>query len=100
MWAQLVKARLKAGKEDEMRRLDEEFQARGRGGSTGWVKDFTLRDQKDPQVYYILVYFESEEKARANERSPEQQEMYGRMQQLFDGQPEFVDLEPVSESSR
>jgi heme-degrading monooxygenase HmoA len=100
MWAQLVRARIKSGSEDQLRALDEEFAARGQDGSTGWERTIVLRNQDDPQERLILVFFESEEKARENERSPRQQELLGRVQQLYDGQPEFVNLIPEVEHSR
>jgi hypothetical protein len=100
MWAQLIKFRVKPGAEDQLRSIEKEFEARGRDGSTGWVRTFALHDQNDPQVYYNLVYFESEEKARENERRSQQSDLIGRMQALMDGSPEFVDLLPVFEASR
>lgn len=100
MWAQLIKARVKAGAEDEIRQLQEEFMARGRDGSTGWVRSVVLQNQDDPQEYYNIVFFESEEKARANEGNPQQQELVSRLQSLFEGRPEFVNLIPVNEYNR
>jgi heme-degrading monooxygenase HmoA len=100
MWAQLIKARMKPGREDDIQRLQQEFEARGRDGSTGWVRSFGLQNQNDPQEYYTLVFFESEEKARENERTPEQAAMVQRLQDHFEGPPEFVDLIPFYEASR
>jgi hypothetical protein len=60
-----------------------------------------MRDQKDPNVAYMLVVFESEEKARARERDPRRQEglagVRATMAEIFDGPPEFVDLNVVRE---
>lgn len=97
MWAQLIKARVKRGREDEVRRLPQEFEQRGRAA---WERLMTFQDQHDPSAYYVLVVFESEEKARENERSPEQAERLRRMQELFEGPPEYVDLNVVYEASR
>jgi hypothetical protein len=48
----------------------------------------------------LAVYFESEQKARANERSQNHQVLLGQMLSLIDGQPEYVDLTPVQEIRR
>ena len=54
----------------------------------------------NPNERYQVVCFESEEKARANERSQKHLELLGQMTQLIDGEPEYVDLTPVEESTR
>jgi antibiotic biosynthesis monooxygenase (ABM) superfamily enzyme len=100
MWAQLITARLKPGNEDGMLKLQQEFEARGKDGSTGWVRSITLQNQNDPQEYYNLVFFESEEKARENERSPRQAELIGRFQAMFEGPPQYVNLLPTHEATR
>lgn len=99
MWAQLIKARVKPGQEDEVTRLQQVLEERGRNGSTGWVRSITLQNQADPQEYYSLVFFESEERARENERSPEQAQLAQQLMALFEGQPEFVNLNPIYEGS-
>ena len=58
------------------------------------------RNANDPGQWYEVVYFESERKARANERSQKHQELLGQMLPLIDGQPEYVDLTPVQETRR
>ena len=100
MWAQLVIARLKPGKEDDMRAIEAEFESRARAGRVPWERSIVLQNENDPQEYYNLVFFESEEKARENENTPEQQELVQRFQALFDGPPRFVDLIPTYEGSR
>ena len=100
MWAQLIKARVKPGREDEIRQLQEGLEARSRTGDTGWLRSINLQGQDDPQVYYSLVFFESEQKARQNESTAEQQELVRRLQDCFEGRPEFVNLNPVQEYNR
>jgi quinol monooxygenase YgiN len=73
MWAQLINARLKPGHEDGMERLYEQLQAAEQPGS-GLVRSTAMRDQNDPNAVYILVVFESEEKARAREQDPRREE--------------------------
>jgi antibiotic biosynthesis monooxygenase (ABM) superfamily enzyme len=100
MWAQIIKARIKPGKEAEIRQLESEFEARSGTQNNGWIKSIGLRNQNDPSEYFDIVFFESEERARANEQSPEQNEMYARLQSMFDGAPQFTDCEVVYESGQ
>lgn len=55
-----------------------------------------MRDQKDPEQAYLLVVFESEEKARERERDPRRQEglqtARATMADIFAGPLEFTDL--------
>jgi heme-degrading monooxygenase HmoA len=101
MWAQLIKTRLKPGKEDELERVFEQLQATEQPGS-GLVRSTTMRDQKDPNSVYTLVVFESEEKAREREQDPRREEGLAEaravMAEIFEGPIEFVDLEVVDET--
>jgi hypothetical protein len=100
MWAQLIKTRLKAGREGDLWRLEDQIQRAEQPGS-GLIRSFMMQDQKDPSLAYRLVVFESEEKARAREHDPRRQEGLQAARQLmteiFDGTPEFVDLTVVEE---
>jgi hypothetical protein len=62
-----------------------------------------MRDEKDPSQVYMLVVFESEEKARARENDQRRQEglqaVRATMAEIFDGAPEFVDLTVVEETT-
>jgi hypothetical protein len=62
-----------------------------------------MRDEKDPSQVYMLVVFESEEKARARENDQRRQEglqaVRATMAEIFDAAPEFVDLTVVEETS-
>jgi hypothetical protein len=100
MWAQLMKFRVAEGKEDQMQRLDGQWTEEiGRGTDSGWVRSITLRSDKDPQEWYELVFFESEAKARANEKTPKHEALVKQMMDVAEG-IDFVDLTPVNESSR
>ena len=95
MWAQLIITRLKSGKEGDLPRLIEQLQAAEQPGS-GLVRATAMQDQKDPSRVYMMVVFESEEKARARENDPRRNEglevARATMAEIFDGAPEFVDL--------
>jgi hypothetical protein len=100
MWAQLIKTRLKSGKEEELDRLHEQFQAAEQPGS-GLVWGATMRDQNDRSVVYMMIVCASEEKARARERDPRREQGLAAaritMSEIFEGPVEFVDLDVVAE---
>jgi hypothetical protein len=98
MWAQLIRVRLKPGK--DMAGLNEQIRAAERPGSSP-ARTLVMHDQKDPSQAYILVVFESEEQARAREQDPQREEdlqaARETMADIFDGLPEFVDLNVAEE---
>jgi len=102
MWAQLITTRLKPGREEDLPSLVEQLRAVEQPGS-GLVRSTAMRDQHDPSRVYMLVVFESEEKARAREGDPRRQEglqaARATMAEIFDGPQEFVDLTVVDEVS-
>jgi quinol monooxygenase YgiN len=102
MWAQLITTRLKSGREDDLPVLLEQLRAVEQPGS-GLVRSTAMRDQNDPSRVYMLVVFESEEKARARENDPRRKEALqtarATMAEVFDDNWEFVDLTVVSETS-
>jgi quinol monooxygenase YgiN len=93
MWAQLIRVQIKPGK--DLDAIARELQALERPGS-GLVRTTLMRDQKDPSHAYLLVVFESEEKARAREQDPLRQEGLVKVRELmadaYAGPPEFTDL--------
>ncbi len=100
MWAQLISARLKPGKEQELSKLFDQLKATEQPGS-GVLRSMAFRDQKDPTRLFTLVIFESEEKARAREQDPRRQAglvaARATMAEVFDGPPEFVDLTVIND---
>jgi quinol monooxygenase YgiN len=100
MWAQLITTRLKPGREDELATLMEQFQAAEQSGS-GLVRSTAMRDQDDPSRVFMMVVFESEEKARERESDPRREESLqaarATMAEIFDGPPEFTNLTVVGE---
>jgi quinol monooxygenase YgiN len=100
MWAQLIKARLRPGQEDQLREAFEQLRAIEQPDS-GLLRSLVMRDQTDPNLVYVLGVFESEEKAREREKDPRRREglqgINASMAEVFDGPPEFVNLEVVEE---
>jgi len=101
MWAQLIIMRLKPGKEGDLPGLYEQLRAAEQPGS-GLLRTTAARDQEDPSRVYTIVIFESEEKARAREQDPARQTalegVRATMAELFEGPPEFVDLEVLEDT--
>ena len=100
VWAQLITTRLKPGKDQELPKLFDQLKGTEQAGS-GLLRSTAYRDQKDPSRLYMLVIFESEEKARAREQDERRQEglavARATMADLFEGAPEFVDLTVVND---
>jgi hypothetical protein len=100
MWAQLMSFRLRPGKDTAG--LREQLQAVEQPDS-GLLRTMIMQDQKDPDQFYTLVVFESEEKARARERDPRRQEglqvLRAMLADRLTGPPEFTDLAVVEEWS-
>lgn len=101
MWAQLVKARTQPGNRDKLEAISDKWEEQvGRGTNSGWVRTLTYRNASDPNEVYIIAHFESEEAARRNEQSQQHTAVMQEMAAMLEGQPEYVDLEPVSDKSR
>lgn len=95
MWAQLIRVRLKPGQDEEQDRVYQQLEATEQKGS-GLVRSMLMRDQNDPNAVYMLVVFESEEKARERERDPRREgalrDLRATMAEIYEGPPEFTDL--------
>lgn len=95
MWAQLIRVRLKPGEDEGLERVYEQLQAAEQEGS-GLVRSTLMRDQNDPNAVYMLVVFESEERAREREGDSRRQEslkaVQATMAQIYEGPPQFTDL--------
>ena len=95
MWAQLIKTRLKQGREGDLETLMAQIRAAEQPNS-GLVRSMYMHDQSDHLSVYMLVVFDSEDAARAREndsrRQDSLQEARATMAEIFDGPPEFIDL--------
>ena len=100
MWAQLIRTRLKDGEDDRLQSVLDQLRA-AEQPDTGLIRSLAMRDQNDPGQVYLLVVFDSEEKARERENDPRRQDglqaARATMAEIFDGPPDFVDLAVVNE---
>jgi hypothetical protein len=98
MWAQLMTWRVHPGK--DLSGVREALQAAEQPDS-GLLRTTIMRDQKDRELFYTLVVFESEEKARAREADPRREEglraVRAMLGELMAGPPEFHDVEVVDD---
>ena len=96
MWAQLQKVSSRPEKEAELLDVFEELHAIEQADS-GLLKTMVMRSQADPTLVFVLVVFESEERARTREQDPRRQQGLQRiraaMGDVLDGPPEFFDLD-------
>lgn len=95
MWAQLQKVSTKPERQAELLDVFGQLQAIEQADS-GLSRTMVMRSQADPNLVYVLVVFDSEEKARAREQDPRRQQGLERLRaamgDVLDGPPEFVDL--------
>jgi quinol monooxygenase YgiN len=102
MWAQIIKMRLKPGMDDQLPVMLDELKSAEQAGS-GLLRTTTMRDQRDPSSVYTMVVFDSEQSARAREQDPRREQalhsVRETMARIFDGPPEFIDLDVVAEST-
>ena len=93
MYGTVARIRLKPGMEARFLEVDREEQA---VGIPGYVGAYIYRMDAEPNVYYLVVAFESKEAYVANATSPEQDARYRQMRELFESDPEWHDGEIVS----
>jgi len=91
----MQKVSSKPEKEAELLDVFEQLHAIEQADS-GLLKTMVMRSQADPTLLFVLVVFDSEEKARTREQDPRRQQGLERiraaMGDVLDGPPEFFDL--------
>jgi heme-degrading monooxygenase HmoA len=101
MWAQMQKITTKPEREAELLDVLDQLQAIEQADS-GLLGTTVLRSQADPTLVFVLVLFESQEKARAREQDPRRQQglqgIRAAMGDLLAGPPEFFDLDVVRQT--
>jgi heme-degrading monooxygenase HmoA len=96
MWAQVQRVKTSPESDAEVLEVFDQLRAIEQEDS-GLLQTLVLRSQADPADVFVVVVFESEEKARAREVDPRRQEplerIRGAMGNLLDGPPEFFDCD-------
>ncbi|MFN8472631.1 MAG: hypothetical protein U0822_10605 [Anaerolineae bacterium] len=93
MYGTIARMQLKHGVEEQMMALDLEERARNIPGA---VAEYVYRMDNEPDVYYLVVVFESKEAYFANADSSEQAVEYEKMRALLAADPEWHDGELIS----
>lgn len=95
MWAQLSSIRVKEGQVDAVGRAMEQLRTFEQPDS-GLLRTLVMQDQKDPSHVFVLVVFESEEKARAREADPRREEgiqaLRHALADVLAAAPDYTDL--------
>jgi quinol monooxygenase YgiN len=92
MYGTVAKFRVKPGAEQRLREFDEMEWGLA---MPGYIGEFALRSDANPNEWYMLVIFESKEAYFANADSPEQDARYRQLLELLDAEPEWHDGEIV-----
>lgn len=94
MWAQMQRIRTKPEREAEILGVFEQLRAIEQEDS-GLMQTLVMRSQADPTEVFVVVVFESEEKARARESDPRRHEglvhIRAALGDVVAGPPEFFD---------
>ena len=85
MYGTIARMRVKPGALDQLRALSEREQQE----IPGLIGQYVYRMDADPNIFYLVVVFESRESYVANAQSPEQHQRYLEMVSLLDGPPEW-----------
>jgi heme-degrading monooxygenase HmoA len=100
MWAQLSTVHVKEGKSDAVGEAMEQLRAFEQPDS-GLLRTIVMQDQADAARVFVLVVFESEEKARARESDPRRhdgiQALRASLADVLDGAPEYTDMNVLAE---
>jgi heme-degrading monooxygenase HmoA len=100
MWAQLSTVRVNEGEIDTVRTAMEQLRTFEQPDS-GLLRTIVMQDQKDPARVFVLVVFESEEKARARENDPRRHEgvqaLRASLAEVLQAAPEYTDMIVVSD---
>ena len=98
MWAQLSTVRVNEA--EAVSTAMEQLRAFEQPGS-GLLRTIVMQDQKDPARVFVLVLFESEEKARARENDPRRQEgvqaLRASLADVLQSAPEYTDMNVIAD---
>jgi heme-degrading monooxygenase HmoA len=96
MWAQVQRVSTDPEREADVLEVFEQLHGIEQEDS-GLLQTLVMRSRKDPAEVFVVVVFESEEKARAREDDPRRQEPLQRiraaMGDVLNGPPEFFDCD-------
>ena len=87
MFVTMMTYRARAGEEDAIVALHEDWQRRRCACLHGYVSGELLNDLRDPQGFVDIARYENEDAARASGADPEQTAWYARLASLAETEP-------------
>jgi heme-degrading monooxygenase HmoA len=90
MFVAVCTYRARAGEEDAVIALHEDWQRNRRAKAKGYLSGELLNDVRDPQAFITIARFESRAAALMVAEDPEQITWYRRLVSLAEGQPTFT----------
>jgi antibiotic biosynthesis monooxygenase (ABM) superfamily enzyme len=91
MFVTILTYRARAGQENNIAILHEEWQRDRRPSAVGYLSGELLRDIKNPQIFIEIARFDSEASSRSLADDPEQDAWYRRLASLTEAEPVFTD---------
>jgi quinol monooxygenase YgiN len=88
MYGTICRFQLKPGMESQLEMLNRDYEVIKIAGHVGQM---VFRMDSNPNEYYLVVIFESEEAYKKNAASPEQDARYRRFRDLMAADPEWHD---------
>lgn len=95
MYGTIALMRPKAGQEDAVKDLFEEWWTERRPKVKGAVANTLYRNKSNPAELIAAVVFDSEANYTANADDPEQDRWYRRLADLLEGEPRWIDGEII-----
>jgi quinol monooxygenase YgiN len=95
MYGSIMRARIKQGKRDEYIRLLQDLVPTAEDYGHGLHSVELGWEEADPQRAVVVIHFRDKESYLANGQRPETDAQFRRQAELFDGEPEWIDLDYV-----
>jgi antibiotic biosynthesis monooxygenase (ABM) superfamily enzyme len=92
MYGTVAQMRVKAGMESEFAALSREIEQRA---VPGFIASFVYQMDRDSQVFFLAVVFESREAYHANAASPDQHQQFLKLMEFLESEPVWNDGEIV-----
>ena len=93
MYGSIFRMHVKAGGEQKVMALMDEWEEKMRPGVPGVVAAYTLRPDRAKNELIGVAIFEDQDSYRANAASPQQDAWYRRMREQLTADPEWEDGE-------
>ena len=93
MYGTVAHMRIKAGHEDQLRGMMDEWNANRKPQVPGALSSYAFKLDRDPQDWILVALFEDKKSYRANAEDPEQDRWFRQMMEHLESEPEWHDGE-------